>query len=274
MSFKLALCSEVFKTPIVDTIQTVAELGFDGIEIAPFTVAESVDDVSAEERKAIRGCAADCGIDIVGLHWLLVSPKGLHLTTDDDAVRSRTVDYLRSLTDFCADLGGRVMILGSPAQRNIPEGGDPVGVRARAVDSLRQLGDTLAARGVHLLVEALHPNETNFIQTIEDALSIGRDVHHPNVGYMLDCKAMSGMPDGIIGTIDKHGAGTGYFHANEPSGVGPGMGEMDFTPVLSALKASGYRGWVSSEPFDYSPDPETVARTALTTLQQAMNASD
>jgi sugar phosphate isomerase/epimerase len=77
------------------------------------------------------------------------------------------------------------------------------------------------------------------------------------------------MPNGIIGTIGEHGKTAGYFHANEPGGLGPGMGELDFRPILSALRQSGYEGWISAEPFNYEPDPDTVARTALETLRKA-----
>jgi sugar phosphate isomerase/epimerase len=275
MSFKYALCSEVYKTPIDDIIRAAAEIGFDGIEIAPFNVANSVDDVSPERRAEIRQVADDAGISIVGLHWLLVAPKGMHLTTADDAVRATTSRYLQSLTHFCADLGGKVMILGSPMQRNVAEGEDHRVAFERAAAGLRDVGATCVERGVKLLIEALNPAETNFLQTIEDAIELRDAVDSPGVGFMLDCKAMSGMPAGIEGTIREHGAAAGHFHANEPSGKGPGMGDVDFGPILSALKGSGYGAavdgdvWVSTEPFDYTPDSETVARTALETLRNA-----
>ena len=114
-------------------------------------------------------------------------------------------------------------------------------------------------RGVHLLLEALHPNETNFLQTIEDVLAVTAEIDHPNVGFMLDCKAMSGMPQGIIGTIEQYGPTAGHFHANDPNMLGPGFGELDFLPILEALRGIDYRGWVSVEVFDYSPGPERLA---------------
>lgn len=270
MEFRFSLCSEVFKTPIEETIAKVGALGFDGIEIAPFNVAVSVDDVSPERRTELRQRAADAGIEIVGLHWLLLSPPGLYLTTADAAVRERTVEYLKSLARFCADLGGSVLVLGSPQQRNVPEGDDARDAFQRAADGLREVGDTCGERGVRLLLEPLHPRETNFLQTVEEALELARDVDRPAVGYILDCKAMAGMPDGIVGTVKRYGARAGHFHANTPSGKGPGMDETDFRPILHALRESGYQGWVSTEPFDYEPDPDTVARTALATLRDAV----
>lgn len=272
MSFKLALCSEVYSLPIEDTMRSVAEIGFDGIEIAPFNVAESVDNVSAIRRAEIRNEARRCGLEIVGLHWLLVSPKGLHLTTPDDSVRLRTFDYLVSLANFCGDLGGTFLVLGSPKQRNLAPGENLIEARARAAEGLRRVAEACGKRGVRLLLEPLNPAETNFLQNVEEAKSLAREIDHPSVGYILDCKAMSGMPRGIVGTITEHGKSAGHFHANEPTGLGPGMGKVDFKPILGALKTSGYSGWVSTEPFDYKPDSLTVARAARRTLAEALEA--
>jgi sugar phosphate isomerase/epimerase len=269
MAFKYALCSEVFSSPLDETISSIAEAGFDGIEIAPFNAGESVEDVSSDERAQLRQQAADAGLEIVGLHWLLVSPPGLHLTTGDSSVREQTSAYLKALAQFCSDLGGKVMIFGSPKQRNLAEGDDRSTALERAAEVLREVGRTCEDLGVQLLLEALSPMETNFIQTIEEALELRDAIDSPGIGYMLDCKAMSSMPAGIEGTILQHGKEAGHFHANQPDGKGPGMGEVEFEPILSALKESGYEGWVSTEPFDYKPDPMTVARTALSTLREA-----
>jgi sugar phosphate isomerase/epimerase len=268
-TFKFALCSEVYRTPIEETIRRAAAIGFDGLEIAPFNVASSVDDVSPARRAELRQAAAGHGIEIIGLHWLLVSPPGLHLTTPDDAVRRRTVSYLHSLARFCADLGGAFLVLGSPQQRNLQPGDDPQAAFGRAAEGLRSVAGACKDLGVHLLLEPLNPAETNFLKTVEEALELARAIDSPAVGYILDCKAMSGMPRGIAGTIAEHGAAAGHFHSNEPGGKGPGMGDLDFRPILAALRKSGYRGWVSTEPFDYTPDPDTVARTALETLRAA-----
>ncbi len=266
---KFALCSEVFKIPMEEIIPKVREIGFDGIEIAPFNVAPSVDDVSAERRKEIKKIARHCGLEIVGLHWLLASPEGLHMTTPDPAVRRRTFEYFASLVRFCADLEGSVLVLGSPKQRSVSEGENPQEAWRHATDGLRGVAEICAKCQVKLLLEPLSPKETNFLNTVEEALELARMIDHPQVGYHLDCKAMSFMPEGIEGTLRRYGRGAGHFHANEPGGLGPGMGDVDFRPIFQALKESGYSGWASAEPFDYKPDSETVARAALNAMQNA-----
>jgi len=269
---KFALCSEVFQTPLEETMRRVAEIGFDGIEIAPFNAAPSVDEVGPERRRALKALARELGLEVVGLHWLLVSPEGLHLTSTDAGVRGRTVEYMVKLVDFCADLGGRLMVLGSPRQRSVPPEVDFGSAWRHAADGLREVGERCAERRVRLLLEPLTPKDTNFLNTVEEALKLAREIDHPQVGYILDTKAMSAMPEGIEGTIRRFGLGAGHFHANEPTGLGPGMGSLDFRPIFQALRESNYLGWASAEPFDYRPDSETVARMALRTMRDAAAA--
>jgi sugar phosphate isomerase/epimerase len=164
---KLAICSEVFRTPIDATIRQAAEIGFDGIEIAPFNVAADVTEVAAARRQELARLCGTCGIEVVGLHWLLVSPEGLHLASPDAAVRERTWRYLADLVRFCADLGGKLLVLGSPRQRSIAAGVDPAEAWKWAADGLREAAKVAAACRVKILIEPLTPKETNFINTVD-----------------------------------------------------------------------------------------------------------
>jgi sugar phosphate isomerase/epimerase len=271
--FKFAICNEVWgKRPIEEVFKTAADMGYDGVEIAAFTLAESVEDIDADRRKEIVAAAKRSGVEIVGLHWLFAAPPGLHFTTLDDAVRQRTVDYLKLLVDFCADLGGKVMILGSPKQRNVEPPNTQEAARARFIEGLRAAAPLCQSRGVTICVEALSTAETNIIMTADEAAALADEVNAPGIDIMIDVKAMATMPDGVVGTIKRFGARAKHVHANDPSRHGPGMGDdpADFKPILAALAESGYRGWVSAEPFIYEPDPDTVARTAIKTLKAAV----
>ena len=274
---KFATCNEPWRdTPVEEVFPIAARLGFGGVELAPFTIADDVGDISARRRQAIVRAAGDAGVEIVGLHWLFVSPKGLHLTTPDDAVRAKTADYLKSLARFCGDVGGTVMTLGSPQQRNIESPNTFEEGYKRAKDLLASCGETLADCGVTLCIEALAPAETNFIQTLDESTKLADEIGHPNIDVMIDMKAMTSMPDGIVGTIERFGGRAKHFHANHASGKGVGMpladgdgDPIDLPAILNTLADSGFAGWVSTEPFDYNPDPTTVAETAIEALQAA-----
>jgi sugar phosphate isomerase/epimerase len=123
---KFAICNEIFQNwKIDDVFRYAAKLGYDAVEIAPFTLANSVTDISPQERTQIRELAARNAIAIAGIHWVLVKPEGLYLNHSDGAIRDRTARYFRDLTDFCAYIGGTVKVVGSPKQRNIMTGVDP-----------------------------------------------------------------------------------------------------------------------------------------------------
>ena len=59
-----------------------------------------------------------------------------------------------------------------------------------------------------------------------------------------------------------------YIHANDANGRGPGFGDVDFVPIVKALKDVDYQGYVSVEVFDFKPDPETTARESLGYLKE------
>lgn len=270
---KFAICQELF----VDwdwerQCRFAAELGYTGMELAPFTLAPRITEVSAEKRKTLKKQAEDAGVTIMGLHWLLAKTTGLHVTTADAAVRRATADYLKELAHACADMGGDIMVFGSPFQRNIEEGMSREQAYANAAETFRACMPACAERGVTICMEPLTPKETNFCNTCADAVELMKLVDHPNFQLHQDVKAMLGAesdPPPVL--IDRYKDVTRHFHVNDTNLLGPGMGETDYHPILAALKKSGYKGWVSVEVFDYSPGAEKIARESIEYMQRVLN---
>jgi sugar phosphate isomerase/epimerase len=261
---RFAICNETFEGwDHARVCQFVAELGYKGLELAPFTLAPRITDVTPERRRALRRQAEAAGIEIIGLHWLLARTEGLCLTAADEGVRRRTADYLVELARCCRDLEGDVLVFGSPAQRRIPAGADRARAMDYAVDTFRQALPGIADCGVRLCMEPLSPPEADFINTCAEAVELLDRLHHPNFLLHLDVKAMATDEAPAPELIRRHAARTGHFHANDPNRRGPGFGTTDFVPIFRALLDSGYQGWVSVEVFDYSPDPETIARESI-----------
>jgi sugar phosphate isomerase/epimerase len=120
---KFGICNEIFKDWKIDDAMAFArKAGYDGIEIAPFTIAKYVTEIAEEERRRIRDVAAQVGIEITGIHWVLVQAEGMYLNHSDAEIRGRTAKYFCELVKFCADLGGKVIVVGSPKQRNVMQG--------------------------------------------------------------------------------------------------------------------------------------------------------
>ncbi len=261
---KYSMCNETFVDwPHEKVCRFVAECGYGGLEIAPFTINTDVTRVTARERKSLRQAAEKTGIQIVGLHWLLAKTTGLHLTSPDKAVRRNTAAYLAALGDFCADLGGHVMVFGSPKQRDLLPGIAMEQGLAFATEVLQAAMPTLKKRNVTLALEPLAPAETNFMNTGDDGVALAKRVDHPNCKLLLDCKAMWPEPTPIPQIIRKHHEWLVHFHANDPNLRGPGMGDLDFEPIFEALKDVKYQGWVSVEVFDYKPGAEALARESI-----------
>jgi sugar phosphate isomerase/epimerase len=261
---RYAMCNETFEGwEHARVCRCVAELGYTGLEIAPFTLAPLVTDLTGEQRRTIRKQAEDCGLTIIGLHWLLARTEGLQLTSPREDVRRRTAEYLVELARCCRDLGGDILVFGSPAQRRIPAGVTKSDACLYAADTFRRALPPIAHLGAKLCLEPLTSSETDFINTCAEAVHLLDTVNHPNFVLHLDVKAMSSEQVAIADLIKQYAGRTGHFHANDPNKRGPGFGVVDFVPIFQALNESGYRRWVSVEVFDYSPDPETIARESL-----------
>lgn len=266
---KYAICNETFEGwNHTDICHTVAQLGYSGLELAPFTLADSVYDITEEQRHQLHETADEFGLKIVGLHWLLAKTEGLQLTSPDEQVRQKTADYLVELARCCRDVGGEVLVFGSPAQRRIPEGASREQATEYAIDTLKRSVAGIEKTGVKFCLEPLAPTEADFIQTAAEGIAILDEVNHEQFVLHLDVKAMSSEEESVPDLIRKHVARTGHFHANDPNMRGPGFGETDFVPIFQALKDSGYNGWVSVEVFDYKPDPETIARESIRYMKE------
>ncbi len=268
---KFAICQELF----VDwewerQCRFIAETGYTGIELAPFTLAPRITDVSVARRRELREIAEAHGLTICGLHWLLAKTEGLHLTTSDAAVREKTAQYLIDLGAACADLGGTVMVFGSPMQRNLDAGTSREDGLSRAAEVFRAAMPTLAERDVRIVMEPLTPKETNFINSCSEAVELMKLVDHPNFVLHQDVKAMLSEPTPIPELIAQYADVTGHFHVNDDNLLGPGMGRTDYHPIFEALLRTHYSGWVSVEVFDYSPGAEHIARESLKYMRDVL----
>lgn len=271
---KFAICQELFENWDWERqCRFIAETGYEGIEVAPFALTPRIEAASPATRAAMRKQAEDHGLQIIGLHWLLAKTTGLHLTTADRAVRERTSDYLSDLARACADLGGTVLVFGSPGQRNLESGTTREEGLERAAEVFRRCLPVLEERGVRICMEPLTPKETNFINTCSEALELIERVDHPNFVLHQDVKAMLSETKPIPDLIREFAPHVGHFHVNDGNLLGPGMGPTEYEPILRALRETNYSGWVSVEVFDYSPGCETIARESIRYLREVLARS-
>ncbi len=271
-AMKFAICNETFGDwPLDRACGFARECGYQGLEIAPFTLGPSAGEISAATRQQVRHQADAADLQIVGLHWLLAKTEGFYLTSPDAAIRRRTSEYLAELARLCADLGGSLMVLGSPLQRNLLPGVSQRQALQYAADVISAALPALESCGVTLAVEPLGPAEGDFLLTADEAAELIGQVASPQCRLHLDCKAMSSEPTPIPDIIRRHHRLLEHFHANDPNRRGPGMGKLSFPPILEALGEVEYRGWVSVEVFDYTPGIEALARQSIDYLRACLS---
>ena len=268
---KFAICNETFGDwPIERGFQAARKYGYTGIEVAPFTLGKNVYEISESQRTEYRQCATEHGLEIIGLHWLLAKTSGYHLTTDDLSIRSKTSEYFCALTQLCSDLGGKLMVLGSPLQRNFPDTMSHAEAMANAADLLANVIPSLEKYGIQIAIEPLGPQEGNFLNHAYQARELINMIGSPHIQLHLDVKAMSSEGGPIDAIIRNHADMLIHFHANDPNRLGPGMGDVDQKPIFASLKEIDYSGWVSVEVFDYSLGVETILSQSMANMLAAI----
>ncbi len=266
---KFAICNEIFQGwKMEDAMVCAARAGYDALEIAPFTVAKYVTEISSAQRQSIRDAAQRAGLAISGIHWVLVQAEGMYLTHPDPAVRDRTSQYFCDLVEFCGDLGGQTIVVGSPKQRNLMEGVSHAQAWGWATAVFRDPVMRAEQRGVTICFEPLAPAETNFINTAAEAVQFVQQLHTPHFKIILDVKAMSSEDKSIPQIIRESWPHFGYFHANDKNLKGPGFGDVDFRPIAAALKEVNYQGYVSVEVFNFDDGPEVIAQKSIEYLRR------
>ena len=272
----ISLCNEVIRElPLPQQFEFARKVGYDGLEIAPFTLGPEPHLLPAARRAELRKMAGDAGLAITGLHYLMLAPAGLSITSGDSAQRARTIDVMLGLCDLAADLGARVLVHGSPAQRQLEPGKEAEG-RKNGVECFAAVADAARQAGVIYCIEPLAPPEAQFITTVEEAASIVRSIASPSVRTMIDCSAAGRSESQPITDLIRHWLPTGliaHIHFNDPNRRGPGEGDLTFAPILQALADAGYQGMASVEPFIYEPDGPSCAARAIGYLRGLLEAS-
>jgi sugar phosphate isomerase/epimerase len=273
---RIALCNEVIAPmPFPRQCEYAAKLGYDGLEIAPYTLSDDPHRMGAAQIAAARSAAEDCGISVTGLHWLLIKPAGLSISSKEEAVRRKTIEVMLSLIDLCAALGGKYLVHGSPHQRRIEAGETRAAALARAKECFAAVAERAGKAGVVYCIEPLSSEQTPLINTLEEAAQIVAEIANPALKTMLDCSAAGRMEKEPLGALADRWLPKGliaHVQVNDRNRRGPGQGEQRFAPLFAALKRHGYAGDVAVEPFDYVPDGPGAAARAIGYIRGILEA--
>jgi D-psicose/D-tagatose/L-ribulose 3-epimerase len=268
---KFALCNEVLQPLAFERqCEMATQLGYDGLEVAPFTLAADPMDITDVQAREFRRVAESHGLSITGLHWLLVAPAGLSIVADDRELRAKTVRVMRRLIELCALMGGKYLVHGSPKQRSVPPGVTREAALQRATECFAQAAQAASDAGVVYCVEPLSRRETDLLNTVAEAAQIVDEINSPALKTMIDCSAAGQTETQSVSELMAQWMPTGHIahvQVNDPNRRGPGQGEMKFEPILRTLRQlqsqGHYKGVVAVEPFDYVPDGPSCAARAI-----------
>jgi len=275
---RFALCNEVLQPlPFERQCALAAALGYDGLEVAPFTLAENPMDLTDAQAGAYRRIAEDQGLAICGLHWLLVAPAGLSIVAPDARTRDETVRVMQRLVELCSLMGGRYLVHGSPRQRSVPPGTAATAALERARDCFARAAASAVDAGVTYCIEPLSTRETDLINTVAEAARLVDEIGSPGLKTMIDCSAAAQTESQAVAALMAQWIPTGriaHVQVNDPNRRGPGQGELQFAPIMETLvrlQAAGhYEGIVAVEPFDYVPDGPGCAARSIGYLKGVM----
>ena len=226
-------------------LERLPSLGLEGLEVAPSRVwRDTWKGLAAADVEAYRKQVEKAGLRVIGLHSLFFDRPELGLFKGPE-VGAETLDFLVHLSGLCRDLGGRTLIYGGGRKRGDVPFEDAF---AETVEFCGELCRRIEGHGTRLCFEPLGPADSDFINTVADALAIVEAVDHPALAMQIDAKALHDNEEAEYAPFHAAKRHLVHFHANEPGlAVLGSSGRVDHAAFGGYLKKIGYGGFVSIE---------------------------
>ncbi|HEX4170292.1 MAG TPA: sugar phosphate isomerase/epimerase, partial [Bryobacteraceae bacterium] len=235
--------SDHFDNSHAGLLAEIKGAGFDGIEI-PLIDPNQVR--AAGVRQTLECNGLECT-------FCAVLPPGLNTISDDAKIRKDTVTHYKVCIETAAEMGGKLIAgpLYAPVGY-LPGRRRTVDEWKWAVECFQQLGQQLERSNVTLALEPLNRYETYFLNTVADAVTLCREVAHPQVGILFDTYHANIEEKSVSEALLEAGPHLRHFHSCENDRGIPGSGHIDWPSVFSALAQTRYDGWLTIESFGFS----------------------
>ncbi len=282
--FRQSVCNEIFgQTAFAEVCREIRAAGYAGVEIAPTTLADDATALAQGERDELRRHMQDQDLCFTGFVWGLSAPDWLQLTARDERIRTRSWEYLYRTIDLCGDLSvcqdefNANMVLASPRQRAAVEGMTKREATDLFTHGLAYAAPLAESRGVRLIIDALSPEQTDVVTSLEEAVAIVRQVGSPALQAMFDTRSASAEEQTHAELIRRYAPYIHHVYVSEADGRQPGKGDYDFAALFRALSAAKYGGWISlpfsssmSKDLEQAGSPRQMIEQSLQTLQHRM----
>jgi sugar phosphate isomerase/epimerase len=230
-------------TDLLDDIDTLAAMGFDGVEIS--VMYHLLPDETTDARLGtVKQRLDDTGISASAMHF--VFPPEFSLIRNP---LPKTVAYLKRIAELAAGVGAQTIMAGGGFQNRQLLGMTLDEAEERIVEALASSAEACGPLGVEIAYEALNRFESNVGNTLNDSLRVVRAVGSPWVGVGGDTFHMNIEETDMAAAIVAVGDALVHLHLAENDRLSPGTGHIEFGPIFAALDAVGYAGWLAFETF-------------------------
>ncbi len=266
MKLGLAIASEkalpsafvVFRDKLSNSIRKVAQLGYDGVELALLDSSQ----VSLPEIKRLLK-EYHLELPVISTGQVFADAK-LWLTHPDEAIRQKTIQRLKSLLDLAGEFGAMVNVGRVRGPLDLQ---DPKASEERFIEGIRECGEYASKCGVRILLEPVNRYEINFINSVRDGMEILKKIGNDQIFLMPDLFHMNIEDSSIDGSLKAAKDVIGYIHFADSNRWAPGEGHLDFPGVIHTLNEIGYGGFATLEILPY-PDPDTAASRGIQYLRK------
>jgi sugar phosphate isomerase/epimerase len=242
-----------------DNLNTAADWGFDGLE-----VHMREDTVPDYER--VRRIMEERHISIAAIITGRLNTQGqVNLIDDRPYITGAAMKGMGEYIQLAANLKTNLVI--GWIKGRIPEGAGPHEYLARLGRNLKRICTDAAGANVKIFVEVINRYEVNVFTTARETLDFITAWDIPNCYVHLDTFHMNIEERSPAEAIRLCGNKLGYFHVADNTRLYPGSGALDFKNYYSALRETGYEGFISVECLPW-PDGKTAAERALRFLKQ------
>lgn len=245
-------------------LDRVSELGIEGLEVSPSRVwRDWWHELTPTMVESYRRSVERAGLRVVGLHTLFWRQDHLGLFKGAEAT-TETLDYLEHLSGVCRDLGGTSLVFGSGRARMRGERTFDQAA-SETVEVFGTLSSRIADHGTFFAFEALGQNDSDFINSVVEALVVVDRLGSPTMRTHLDAKALVQADEVNQETFERAAPTAAHYHANEPDlGVLSIDGEVEHARLGDLLRGIAYDGYVSIEQRQVSAENpmDDIARSA------------
>ncbi|MEM2931108.1 MAG: sugar phosphate isomerase/epimerase family protein [Thermoproteota archaeon] len=264
MNWILGVCMQATE----ENLKILSELGFKAIEIPGWLQINPLK-VSKTDLKRISELSSSYGVSIVASNSIY--PPDFSHASNSEHLRRRSIEYTYRLAEAASEIECPILVWGSGKARSIPFETTREDGCERNLAVLKEAAKAGEEFNVRFGIEPLPKNETNFVNTVEEALELVEKVNSDFVKITADVRHMIREEYDLVESLKKAEGEIIHVHIADNNSRVPGRGIIDFNRLFKCFREMGYRGAMSIEA-RLEENPGEELRSALEILKQSVSS--